>query len=37
MLSVPETLLRWKSIARLIPSRFPVAGLFDRVSAPEDL
>jgi hypothetical protein len=37
MLSVPETLLRWRSIARLIPSRFPVAGLFDRVAVPEDL
>jgi len=37
MAAVPEALVRWKGIARLIPSRFPVAGLFDQVAAPEDL
>jgi hypothetical protein len=34
---VPEALVRWRSAARLIPSRFPVAGLFDRVARHEDL
>jgi len=37
MPSVPEALIRWRGAARLIPSRFPVAGLFDRVAAPDDL
>ena len=37
MPSVPEALIRWKAAVRLIPSRFPVAGLFDRVAAQEDL
>ena len=34
---VPEALIRWRGAARLIPSRFPTAGLFDRVAAPADL
>jgi hypothetical protein len=34
---VPEALIRWRGAARLVPSRFPVAGLFDRVAAPADL
>jgi hypothetical protein len=29
--------VRWRRAARLIPSRFPVTGLFDRVAAPADL
>jgi hypothetical protein len=33
----PETLVRWRSAPRLVPSRFPAAGLFDRVAAPADL
>jgi hypothetical protein len=33
----PEALIRWKGTARLVPSRFPVVGLFDRVAAPDDL
>ena len=33
----PETLVRWTSAPRLIPSRYPTAGLLDRVAAPEDL
>jgi hypothetical protein len=37
MPSVPEALVRWRSAARLVPSRFPVTGLFDRVAAPADL
>lgn len=32
-----EILVRWKATARLIPSRFPVAGLFDRVAHAADL
>jgi hypothetical protein len=27
----------WKPCFRIIPSRFPPIGLFDRVAAPEDL
>jgi hypothetical protein len=37
MVKIPESLLRWRSAPRLVPSRFPVAGLFDLVAAPEDL
>ena len=33
----PVSLVRWRSAPRLVPSRFPVAGLFDGVAAPEDL
>jgi hypothetical protein len=36
-LNAPEALVRWKSAPRLIPSRYPVAGLLDRVAASEDL
>jgi hypothetical protein len=32
-----EILVRWKATARLVPSRFPVAGLFDRVADAGDL
>jgi hypothetical protein len=35
--TVPEALVRWRGAARLVPSRFPVAGLFDRVADPADL
>jgi len=37
MTSPPEILFRWKGTARLVPSRFPVVGLFDGVAAPADL
>jgi len=37
MPAVPEALVRWRSATRLIPSRFPSAGLFDRVASAEDL
>jgi RES domain len=37
MRSPPEVLIRWKGTARLVPSRFPVVGLFDHVAAPDDL
>jgi len=33
----PEVLIRWKATARVVPSRFPSVGVFDRVAAPEDL
>jgi len=36
-LNAPEALVRWKSAPRLVPSRYPVAGLLDRVAVPEDL
>jgi hypothetical protein len=36
-LSAPEALVRWKSAPRLIPSRYPAAGLLDRVAAAADL
>lgn len=35
--SSPEALVRWRNTARLVPSRFPVVGLFDRVAKAEDL
>lgn len=35
--TAPETLVRWRGAPRLVPSRFPVAGLFDRVASPADL
>jgi hypothetical protein len=35
--SSPEVLIRWRNTARLVPSRFPVVGLFDGVAAAEDL
>lgn len=34
---VPQSVVRWKSASRLIPSRFPSTGLFDRVAHPADL
>jgi hypothetical protein len=36
-LDAPQTLVRWKSAPRLVPSRYPVAGLLDRVADPADL
>lgn len=33
----PEALVRWKGAPRLIPSRYPVAGLLDRVASAADL
>jgi hypothetical protein len=33
----PFTVVRWKGAPRLVASRYPVAGLLDRVAAPEDL
>ena len=36
-LNAPEALVRWKSAPRLVPSRYPVAGLLDRVADAGDL
>ena len=34
---LPARRTRWRPSHRLVPSRFPPVGLFDRVAAPEDL
>ena len=34
---VPESTVRWTRACRLVPSRYPSAGIFDRIAAPEDL
>lgn len=35
---IPETSrIRWKNTCRLIPSRYPSAGILDRVASPADL
>jgi hypothetical protein len=34
---LPARRTRWRPSHRLVPSRFPPIGLFDRVAAPEDL
>lgn len=35
---IPETArIRWKNTCRLIPSRYPSAGILDRVASPADL
>lgn len=36
-LSPVTSLVRWTAAPRMIPSRYPVAGLLDRVAAPGDL
>jgi hypothetical protein len=36
-LSVSEALVRWKSASRMVPSRYPVVGLLDRVADEADL
>lgn len=33
----PTSAIRWRRSCRLIPSRFPSVGLFDRIAAPKDL
>lgn len=35
--SIPVNSIAWKPCWRLVPSRFPPLGLFDRVAAPKDL
>ena len=34
---VPVTRVRWTATCRLIPTRYPSVGLFDRVATPDDL
>jgi len=36
-LNVPSSFIDWKPCWRIIPSRFPPIGLFERVTAPADL
>lgn len=36
-LTAPQAIVRWRGAPRLVPSRYPVVGLFDRVAAPEDV
>lgn len=33
----PAALVEWRAANRLIPSRYPSVGIFDRVSSPDDL
>ncbi len=35
--AVPVTRLIWRDTPRLIPSRYPSTGLFDRIASPDDL
>ncbi|MGH9372219.1 MAG: RES family NAD+ phosphorylase [Vicinamibacterales bacterium] len=37
MRRVPQAVIRWRRAPRVIPSRFPAAGLFDRVAGAADL
>ncbi len=37
MASAPLSQIRWAKACRLIPSRYPTVGLFDRVAAPDDI
>ena len=36
-MTIPETFIRWRAAARLIASRYPTVGLFDRVAKPADV
>ena len=33
----PQTRVRWAKTCRLVPSRYPTVGVFDRVASPDDL
>jgi hypothetical protein len=35
-LSYPRIALNWNPAHRVIPTRFPAIGLFDRVASPKD-
>ncbi len=35
--AAPRARVHWRRTSRLIPSRYPATGLFDRVASPEDL
>ena len=32
-----RTLLKWPEAWRIVPSRFPPRGVFDRIASPDDL
>jgi hypothetical protein len=36
-LDAPESTIRWSKACRLVPSRYPSVGIFDRIAAAEDL
>ena len=36
-MNVPESFVRWRAAPRLVASRYPTVGLFDRVARPEDV
>jgi hypothetical protein len=36
-IDAPLSRIRWTNTCRLIPSRYPSVGVFDRIAAPEDL
>ena len=36
-MTVPESFVRWRAAPRLVASRYPTVGLFDRVAAPDDV
>ena len=36
-LDAPVSTVRWTRACRLVPSRYPSVGIFDRIAAPEDL
>jgi hypothetical protein len=35
--AVPVSSVRWSKACRLVPSRYPSVGIFDRIAAPEDI
>jgi RES domain len=37
LMNMPVSTVRWTRACRLVPSLYPSVGLFDRISAPEDL
>jgi hypothetical protein len=36
-LRIPESFVRWRGAARLVASRYPTVGLFDRIADPDDV
>jgi hypothetical protein len=36
-MDIPRRAVEWRPSHRIVPSRFPPTGLFDRIAAPEDL
>jgi len=37
VLDLPQRRIAWRAASRLIPTRYPSVGLFDRIAAPQDL